>query len=236
MFTKDRITLIIVLTILVITLGLAIYLINDLIPLFREVMDNTNNESIAIADVEHYGADGPILLGLLQMIQVFSIIIPGPPVTILCGLVLGTWVGGLVSMTGVILGNFTVFYLVRTFRRGKTPFIDKYTKNKFFTSISAYKDQHPRLIIFILYLIPIIPNGVLPYIFANTKIRTRDYLISLVLGTIPGVFLLTFLGQTIADENYTITLIITGIIFTAVGLFLLFKNNLLKHLHQTIKR
>ena len=228
---KDRIILIFVTITLAITLAFAIYLINDLIPIFRDILSGTENDAKTASYINSYGRSGIVLLIIIQIFQVFSIFIPGPAVNVLAGLVFNVWIASLIGIIGSVIGNFIVFYLVRTLRRGKPSFIKKYTtNNKLLTKITDYKDQHPRLVIFLLYLIPVLPNGILPYFFANSPVRNRDYLVAMTLGLTPVVILFTYLGKTIADGNYWITILMICLILIILGLVQIYihKDKILK--------
>jgi uncharacterized membrane protein YdjX (TVP38/TMEM64 family) len=48
-------------------------------------------------------------------------------------------------------------------------------------------------------LVPIVPYNVLNYAAGLAGVKTRDYLVATFIGTIPGIFILTYLASSIAS-------------------------------------
>lgn len=192
--------------VLLLSLGLIILLFIDLFPLMREVFENRHDEDKMLEYIRAYGAKGmPILIGL-QALQVIMAFFPAAAIQILAGLCYGIWLGSLLCLLGYVLGNMLVFTALRQFKSTLSEFLpkkDKTKKSKSFIDINRIKQmKNPEYAVVLLYLIPGIPNGLLPYIFADTKITYSRYLTSIIVGSIPSVLLCAWVGQALARRNY----------------------------------
>ena len=206
---------------LVIVMGVMLY------PLVREVITNTSDESNIVDFVEAYGAKGvPILIGL-SALQIIVPFIPAPAVGVLTGLCYGIFWGPVIFLAGCVLGNLFVFVLVRQLsgmlphfkRRGKH-------KNKYLSKEKIEKLKHPELLAFVCFVIPG-PSGMIPYLFAETKISLPKYLLAVVAGMLPSSLVYVFLGDKISSGNYTTAIIGAVVVVAAVVVLLVFRKRIM---------
>lgn len=201
-----------------------------LMPLLKEVAQNANNESKMINYIDAYGIKGvPILLGL-QALQVIIAFFPAAAIQILAGLCYGLWFGTLISITGYLLGNLFVFSMARQFSKFFAPFIKKKQHNKQHRLLAdgfIKQMKNPEFMVLIFYLVPGIPNGVLPYIFAETNISLSKYLFHMTIASIPSIFITSFIGERIARGDYITAIVITSITLAIVVLLMVFKNKIM---------
>jgi len=73
---------------------------------------------------------------------------------------------------------------------------------------------------FLLFLIPGIPNGILPYIFAKSRITLPRYLLAILLAGTPAILICTLVGERIADGDIYTAAIVFGI-FVIIALLVL---------------
>ena len=185
-------------------LGLIVKLVIDLAPLFRMVADNTANESVTIEYISSYGKRGmPVIIGL-QALQVIVAFFPAAPIQAIAGVCYGMWKGLVLCMLGYLVGNVLVFWTIRQFRNTLEPlFRKKEAARKSKINLNYIKTlEHPERLSFALYLIPCIPNGIIPYLFAFSKVKMGAYLLSVLLASIPSILLCTWIGQLIAVKEY----------------------------------
>lgn len=203
----------------------------DLYPLFKQVIKDSGNEQQLVSYIHTYGSKGVLSLIGLQALQVMLMFFPAAAIQVLAGLCYGILAGSLISLTGYILGNILVFLAVRQFKSTFGLFFDKRIKtstkkNSFFDFNKIKKLKKPQLLVFFLYLIPGIPNGILPYLFAETKITLTTYLISMTLASLPSTLLMTWLGDSVLKKNYLVMAIIAGGTVLILGISLLFKKQI----------
>lgn len=226
---------------LAVMLALVLLLCIDLIPLFKEVLQNTNNESKLINYIEAYGAKGvPIIIGL-QILAVIASVFPDAPIQVLAGLCYGVWLGTLICLAGYIAGNSLLFIVVRLFQKGNPgtapPAMGHTTKApKWFSLERLRQAQHPEFIAFFLYLIPGIPTGMLPYLLAQTKIPFIRYLVAVTLGSTPVMLLCTWIGRAIAANNYRLAILLTAIAGIVLLLLFLFRKTLIQKAEQFLPK
>jgi len=208
-------------------LGLIALLVAHLYPLGREVVENVGDETRVIDYIESYGWKGvPILMGL-EALQIIVAVIPEAAVNVLSGLCYGVWWGALISVAGIALGNIVVFVALRQLKNLFAPFFKKKTKSKNGLSPEMLaRVRRPELIAFFFFLIPCFPNGIMPYVFAQTKIPLPRYLLAVVAGIVPSTFLCTFLGDRLSKGHYGIAIAAAAVFLLIALLALLFKNKL----------
>jgi hypothetical protein len=159
--------------------------------------------------------------------------------------VFGTWNGLIICLAGSILGNMMVFVALRQFsttldhifpkrakKRGvkKSADADPVKKRKlpfFLYPESLNRMPHPEIVAFYVYLIPGIPNGVLPHIFARTKVSFGRYLIAVVAGNAPSTLVCTLVGDRLAKGDFFGAVIIILVFSACIGVALMMRRKLI---------
>ena len=222
---KQRILTIIIMSAM---LGLIAIMIISLFPLFKEVIANTSDETVMVKYIRSYGLKGiPILIGM-QALQVIVAFIPSAAIQLLTGLCYGVWLGTLINLIGSILGNLLVFSSLRQLKSVLAPFFDRQnTHKRFLNPQKLSRAKHPVRIAFFFFLIPGIPNGIVPYVFAQTNISLAKYLIAVTAGSIPSTFLCTFLGDRLSHGKYSTAVVVAVAVVLIITVALLFKNKIM---------
>ncbi|MDR0520189.1 MAG: VTT domain-containing protein [Clostridiales Family XIII bacterium] len=213
---------------LVFIVGLIVLLCVALIPILVDIFHNQDGRG-AIEIIHAHGIRGIPVLACLQALQVITTVVPALLIQIPAGLVYGTWNGLMICLLGAVLGNMIVFVALRQFsatldhvfpkrrkkreekaanpkKKGKLPF--------FLNPESLNRMPHPELVAFYVYMIPGIPNGVLPHIFARTKVSFGRYLVAVAAGNAPSTLVCTLVGDRLASGDYRGAIIII-LVFTA---------------------
>lgn len=209
-------------------LGLIAILIIELFPLIREVVTNTGDESKMVNYINSYGIKGiPILMGL-QILQIITAVIPAAAIQLLTGLCYGVWWGTLINLSGSILGNILVISAMRQLKSLFAPFLKKEKSRKGFLSADMLsRVKRPELIAFFFFLIPVFPNGIVPYVFSETKVPLTRYVIVVAAGSLPAMLICTFLGDRLSNGSYTTALIIAIVVVLIVAVALLFRKKIM---------
>ena len=205
-----------------------------LFPVLRDVLQNVNDEAVMVEFIYSHGFRGvPILLGML-ILQVVIPFIPSPAIQLLTGLCYGVWLGMLINIIGIVMGNTLVFLTIRQSRSLLASFFKKKRTARGFLNIeNLSRLKNPEHIVFFCFLIPGFPNGIAPYIFAQTKIPFHKYIIATILGSIPSTFLSTFLGDRISQGNHVTAIIIGSILVLVLIFVLIFKKRLMSLVFST---
>jgi len=210
---------------LLLMLSLVALILTDLLPVLIQVVKSSGDDARMVSYLDEYGAKGiPALLGLV-ILQVITIFIPAGIIKVLAGLCYGIWIGSLICFTGTIIGNSLAFLLVRQFGKVLAPFFIKDPQKRSGNILSVKKINHmryPEVMTFLCYLVPFIPNGILPYIFAQTKMTYPRYIISLITAITPSLFLCTWLGDRLSKSDYRTAAVL--VVFMVAGTITLIWN------------
>lgn len=234
MHAKKRI--IISICVLIALLALIVFICITLAPLIAQILENAGDNAQTIRYVEQYGSKGALLLGGLSMLQVVLIVIPGPAVQLLTGMCYGVWNGMLIFIAGSVAGNIIVFSAARLFGNALSPFLEKIRQRrqkqgKF--NIYKLKDiiqgiKHPGRLGFLLYLIPVLPNGILAYALAKSRISFPHFLLALGCSSFPSSLLWNWLGKLISGGDILATIILATIIAIATAVIIRNRKKLLE--------
>lgn len=221
---------------LILVLLLLGYMLRDLIPLLRQIIMDSKDETKMIDYIHEYGSKGVPILSGLQFLLVYIPFLPASPVQILAGLCYGIWIGSCICIVGFAAGHSLMFYAARQLGNTFAPFFDrpgmkKKEKNSFVSRLTDKMNYSARTA-FLLYLIPAIPNGMLPLIFAKSKIRFTHYFFAMTFGTIPSIILCAGLGERISEGDYKSIIGITLVLIILIVLFLLFRKKILRRVHN----
>lgn len=214
---KGKLIRALVIAALVLLIVGAIYLIltnylPDLIPVLRRGSQ---------AEIEAYikrttGFRGVVLVALLQCLQVLSIVFPGAPIQIAAGIVYGAPVGFAICLISFVTVNFAIFTFARRLGGKLNDWIDLETPQSGF-----FRDQsHPAFKVFIVNLLPVVPNGIIPYIAARTQVTSRGFVMGTLCGALPSILFMCSVGHTILKGNFwTAGLLCAGFLLLVVVLW-----------------
>jgi len=208
--------------------ALLVVMIVDLLPLVENVIKDAGDESSMVSYIESYGPKGiPILMGM-QTLQIIVAVIPSAAIQVLTGLCYGAYWGTLINLAGCVLGNIIVFAGIRQLKDLLAPIFKRRNKHKGIISKEQLeKIKRPELVAFFFFLIPGIPNGIVPYVFAETELSLKKYIVAVVLGSIPSTFVCTFLGDRVSTGNYTTAIVIAAVVVVIILTVLLFRKKIM---------
>lgn len=162
--------------------------------------------------VDGLGFGGWLVSLGIQLLQIFVAFIPGEPVELLLGYLWGPWLGMLTCLIGIFIGTLTIFMLVR--RLGMR-FVRKIVGTDDLTKYKFLKDKNKvELTVFILFFIPGTPKDALTYIAPIAPISPIKYLLIATFARIPSIITSTLLGDSIAEGDYLLAVIV--FVITAV--------------------
>ncbi|MCI1304982.1 MAG: VTT domain-containing protein [Lachnospiraceae bacterium] len=110
---------------------------------------------------------------ILSALQVISIFFPGFAIQIAAGVIFGWGRAFLACYFGYVFGNILVFFVARKLGDQITDLIPTSKRNRESSMklIEKMKSTRPTLVVAVANLLPIIPNGIIPYIAARSSIR-----------------------------------------------------------------
>lgn len=219
---------------LFLVIGIIVYVvIVNTVPELLPVLQNGNRDEIE-AFIRDAGSGGIWIAALMQFLQVVSVIFPGAPVQLSCGIVFGAFKGFVIAHLSYVFANSLVFIMAR--RLGNkinaiAPMNMK--KTKYQQLINA---DHPAFMVFITCLIPVIPNGCIPYLAANTDIKIKNFFFSVLFGSAPSILMFTAVGHRILTGDYNLAITYFVSYSVALIILLIFKNRLLEFILRKLNK
>ena len=184
--------------------------------------------------IASYGVYAALVFVAAQFVQVVIFFIPGEVTQFAGGYLFGTWLGLLLSYLGITLGSLTAFLLARLFEHGATDLlVNRQTVRQFDRLVYGKAGFWP---MFILFLIPGIPKDLLCYIAGLTPMPVVTFLVISTIGRFPGVFLSSLIGDGLAERDWTVVGLSTGITLVLLGLVYLLRAPLERFRKQYLDR
>lgn len=131
--------------------------------------------------IEQFGQFGPIILTMIQAIQVIIPILPGFFGCVVGSALFGVTTGFLCNYIGIALGSIGAFFLARQF--GKPLLHTLFPSNKYnrwSTKLSQSKSY--TLFLFMAMLLPLFPDDYLCYLTGVSKMKTNRFIWIVLLG------------------------------------------------------
>jgi len=212
-----------VIVIIIVTIIFALA-IAYLAPVMRGI--STKEGQMAFKEkLDNLGIVGVFAVFLLEIAQIFFVIIPGEPLEILAGMCYGG-IGGTVFITiSVLITTTILFFLVRkygkkliyeSFNKEK---IDKIEKSKIFKN-----SKKVELIMIILFLIPGTPKDLLVYIGGLLPIKPLRFIFISTFARFPSVISSAIAGSSLIEGDIKISVISYGITFFITAILLILIN------------
>ncbi len=177
--------------------------------------------------IDNLGITGLLILFLLQLAQIFFVVIPGEPLEILAGMCYGN-VGGTIFITvSVFITTTIIFFLVKKY--GKKLIYESFKKEKIDKIENSKIFRNPKKveqIVILLFLIPGTPKDLLVYIGGLLPIKPLRFILISTFARFPSVISSTIAGSSLANGDikigiisYVITFILTAIVLIIVNIF-----------------
>ena len=168
--------------------------------------------------VEFLRADGwrgPLLLIVVQFVQVILFAIPGEITQVAAGYVFGAWLGFLYSFVGILIGSGTAFVIGRILGR---PLSERLFGKAALEKLDrAVGSSRGRTAVFLLFLLPGAPKDAMSYGAGVTGMPFLEFLLISNLGRTPALLFSTLFGAQLEQQDYG-SMAVTGAV---VGLVLL---------------
>jgi uncharacterized membrane protein YdjX (TVP38/TMEM64 family) len=212
--------------ILVIAAGLVYFAFLEAMPELLPLLENGDVTEITRYLKSSDRLSGLVCTALLQAVQVVSVILPGAPIQIAAGIVYGTWRSFFVCHLSSVAANTLVFIAARKFgaRMDKLRPIERKDSKLDF----ILKSDTPTYMTLVACLVPILPNGFIPYVAAKTKIKPFHYAIAVYCGSFFPVFVLCAAGNKILQGGYIMSAALLVGLCVVVFLLTKFRDPILK--------
>ena len=188
--------------------------IPGLIPLLKE------GDSQKIADYlsQETGVKGVIAVILLQAVQIASIVMPGMAIQVAAGIIYGWLEGFLMCYIGFVLSNLAVFLLARRMGSDRIRNVSMGKTSQWL--MEKLRGTRPKFMVVIANMVPLIPNGIIPYLAAKTDITAADYVKAVAMGSWLQILLSCLAGQFIIKGQWLYTVLTVIFQFSVVVIIL----------------
>lgn len=160
--------------------------------------------------ITQLGWKAPIAMVFLMIVEIVIPPLPGAWLGLANGYLFGPWLGFVYSYIASITGSMILFYLSRKFGQ---PFVHAMMP-------ANWSEQYmPKIhragpAFALLYAIPLFPIDIMTMLLGLTPIAPKKFIILMMLGFIPNMLALNFLGTTVSgpDNHYqTIFLVLVSL-------------------------
>jgi len=166
-----------------------------------------------------FGPATPVAFVVLQAVQVVAAPVPGQVLTFVSGYLFGPLWGTAYSVLGASIGSYAAFWLSRTYGR---PYVERVVAEDAFDWFETVTDDNGLLALFLVFLIPGLPDDVLCFVAGLTDLDLKKMTAAAALGRLPGFFLAALAGSNAAAGDYTMAAVIVaalGLVGGAVWVF-----------------
>lgn len=174
--------------------------------------------------VSSFGILSPIIFITIVILQVLLSVIPGQVIGLAGGYLFGIFFGTLYSMIGLITGSFIIFYISRKLGRS---FVERIIKKKTLNKFDKLVKKKGIFILFLIFLLPGLPDDINCYLAGLTKIKLRTLVIICAIGRFPGALVLSIVGSGLISNTF-FSIIFFGIMMIVSLIIYLNRNKLEK--------
>lgn len=192
------------------------------LPHLLKVLRKGNAEEVEAFLQEQGRWKGLLVIFFFSIIQVISIIIPGMAIQIAAGVIYGWFEAFIACYLGFVTGNCLVFMFARRIGGGIGNKLMKRQKDSWL--MGKINSTKPEFVFGMACLIPGIPNGIIPYIAATSKIRTIGYALAVAATSWLQIVLNCLAGQFLISGEY-LFMILSFAAQIALILIMLWKRN-----------
>ena len=159
---------------------------------------------------------GALCTALLQMVQVWSVVLSATFIQVAAGVVYGAWGGFLLCHVSSVLAHMAAFFVWRRLgdRLAVWLPLEKKTAGLDFLRTS----DAPAYAVVLACLSPAIPNGAIPLAAAGTRIRPGQYFWAVWGTSLPNILLRCLLGDQLLRGHWVVSAVLTAALLLAVPL------------------
>ena len=203
----------------------AFFLRDIMVPLFS--MELNNDVDGARALLTSRGVSGGAAVSLIEALQMVVVFIPAEFIQVSAGLSYPFYIAMLLCDIGVCLGASIIYILVRTFRFSAVS--SRKTKEQIESMAALKGERNTQMLMYLLFITPIIPFGAICYYASSTDIRYRRYILTVATGVIPSIITSNLIGTGVRAFIMNslplwvlllIILFMMGVLFVLLWLFL----------------
>lgn len=157
-----------------------------------EMLSLVGDQEAASAYLKGFGLLGPLVLAIVQLIQILVAVIPGHVFLIAAGYVYGFPLGLLLNVVYIVAASQFSFSLARWAGR---PFISRLVSNEQLEKWYAIGEKQGFTFFTVAFVLPVFPTDLMNFVAGLSGISSRKFLAANFLGRLPGAVILTLIGS-----------------------------------------
>ena len=161
------------------------------------------------------GIAGPLLLGLILVLQVVVAAIPGHVLMISGGYVYGFGVAFFVNLVATVGGSQAAFLLARWAGR---PVVERLAPADVLDKWNKVSEEKGLIFFLLAFMLPIFPADVMNYVAGMSSLSSSRFFIANLFGRLPGVLLLTAVGAygfELSAWGWLVILVVAAVMYFA---------------------
>ena len=172
-----------------------------------------------------FGALAPIIFILFGALQTLISPLPGQLAGLASGYIFGAFAGTIYSMLGVVIGSSIAFFIGRRYGR---PIVEKFVDERKLRKADRIIHKGGRYIIFLIFLLPGLPDDIACYAAGLTSIKIRTLVVIAAIGRFPGFLMLNLAGAGVASGNSKIFWIFFAVMVLGALIVYIYRNKIEK--------
>ena len=166
--------------------------------------------------IQGYGTLAPVVLVVLQAVQVVVAPIPGQVLAVVAGYLFGPWWGTIYNMIVIKIGSTIAFWLSRRYGRA---YVENIVHKNALEQFDAVSDNHGRSALLFIFLVPGLPDDVICFAGGLTDIPLWQLVVIAIVGRAPTFFLVNVVGGLLGTDRLAVALelAIVLVLISALG-------------------
>lgn len=178
----------------------------------------------------NYGFWSIFFISLTQALSILLTVFPGSPIQILAGISIGPLFGFIACISGIFIGNLAIYVLVRKFGRNTEVFYENKELDEIENITALRGKKFFSRFIMALYLIPVIPYGLIAFTASKSKMSYLRFFILTTIGSIPSILLNLLFGKMLMNSDGVTTIILIVVFVLLTILVTVYHKPLIKYL------
>jgi len=177
----------------------------------RDILtDRATLESIIVS----LGAWGPVVLVLLEALQVLLAPVPGQVVGLVAGYLYGVWWGAALCMLGLMIGTALAVSIAKVAGR---PLVERLAGPDLLARVDSILERYGATALFAIFLVPFLPDDICCFIAGLSPLGTIPIMLLALVGRFPGVLTSTYIGANAAQFTWQ-QMLLLGVIGLVLAL------------------
>lgn len=201
--------------------GTAVCLLLIALIIFRQpiwaLLQIVGNRDAVIAYLEQFGMAGPIVLGIVLVLQVIVAAIPGHILMIGGAYVYGFPTAFSINLLATVGGSQGAFLLAQWAGR---PVVERLVPPEILNKWQAVSTRKGTLFFMFAFMLPIFPADVMNYVAGLSGLTNRQFFAANLIGRLPGLVLMTAIGAYGFQLSWSVWV---GILVAAAMMFVLWR-------------